>query len=816
MKCYLLLVAFAACNAGPGAAAEPDWLSEATDAVQRSPLDVDVQFVNGDLASVDRRGTRAAPSVRMATVLVEDPEASDLGEPAKSTDAQADFDFAPKLASLYSGSVPIDCGDPCIDCGDPCSQGGSIGCGAPVAGLACLDSVGNCCLGGNQPWPCLPGARPVGFWTDAFRIGWWGVGTDGSKNKTGEFQDLSSSPFWDVDAISSDGVRTWSFVLSGLDNEANDARARYYGPSGSGRVDFQRFLRRWDHDPLTGFDVNNPVPPGPNDNVISQDLNVGEDYAIRVDELDTRFQGRISDSLKWRLNVWAQRKFGERQSNATAHCFNINAPNPPGANGNVCHVLSQRQTIDWITVEIQPVVEVRFDNVALEYSRTMRGFAQDDQSITRQYTRFNFSPASGELGPDFAYAVVPESFTQVDRLKATAILTEDNQLYGNAYIGDTKNDFRDTHRSFSGYDLRLINSSIDDLKVTAYSSLYDEHNDFPPFFFNAPPLAPANNYDETSLRHPVDYLRTRAGLRGSWQPFGDRGPRRTNFGLWEGTSLVSGYEYYFLARDFATYDTALGPFTQLDTKTHQIEFGPSTRWSPSMDTYARYKVQFIDNPLIGVREFSGGFNTNQPEQVHLTEIGWTWLPAANFMTTAQLTLINSWHQSEFANFSEDSYPIVLTAWYAPTPRLSLTGGYAHFSNWIDQDITLGFTTPNIPVPPVRTETTRWNYAGENDLISFSANYAWRPDVQLVGGVEWNRGFNGFTVPPSPAGADWSLLPFLSDVIVETTRLTAGVDWQPFAATDVYLRYIVFDYDDISSGLYTGTAHMALAGATRTW
>lgn len=691
----------------------------------------------------------------------------------------------------------------------------------------CECAMGNCYLTEDGRWVsndamCDVWGSPVYGPNTAVRFGWWGVGTDGSLNKTGEFQDLRSSPFWDVDSISSDGVRTWDITLSGLDNEANDARVYYFGPSLSARLDFQRYLRRWDHDPLTGYDRDNPVPPGPDDNVVSEDLNVGEDYAIRVQELDTKFQGRLADNLKWRLNVWSMRKFGERQSNATAHCFNINAPAPAGANGNVCHVLSQRQTIDWLTVEIEPVIEARFDDITVEYSRTMRGFGQDDGAIDRQYTRFGFTPASGTLGPDFNYAIVPESFTQIDRLKVDARLTEYNQLYANLYHGDTKNDFRNTHREFNGYDLRLINSAMDDVKLIGYTSRYEEENDFPPFFLDAPPLSPApvppatTSYDENSLRHPVDYTRTRAGLKGSWQPFGDRGPRHSNYGLWDGTSLASGYEYYLLERDFATYNTALGPFTEPDTKSHQIEFGPSTRWSRSLDTYVRYKIRFIEDPLIGVREFNGRFNSNQPEQVHLTEVGWTWTPATNFMTTTQVSFINSWHDSEYADFSEDNYPMVFTMWYAPTQRLNLTSGYAYYSNWIDQDITLGFTTPDVPVPPVRTETTQWSYSGENHLVNFGANYALTERVQLVGGYEWNRGTNVFNVPPSIAGADWSLLPFLADVIVETQRVTAGVDWQPYRDTNVYLRYVYFDYDDLSEGLYTGTAHMALAGVTRTW
>jgi hypothetical protein len=90
-------------------------------------------------------------------------------------------------------------------------------------------------------------------------------------------------------------------------------------------------------------------------------------------------------------------------------------------------------------------------------------------------------------------------------------------------------------------------------------------------------------------------------------------------------------------------------------------------------------------------------------------------------------------------------------------------------------------------------------------------------VQLVGGYEFNRGSNTFDIPPSPhAGVDWSTVETVADVIVETQRLTAGVDWQPYRNTNLYLRYIYFDYDDISAGLYGGTAHMVLAGGTRTW
>ena len=627
------------------------------------------------------------------------------------------------------------------------------------------------------------------------RFGWWGIDTDGDPLKVGEFQELESSPFWDVDGIWTDGRQTLDLTLSGLDDEATAARAYYYAPKLTAKAEFEQFLRRWDHDPLSGFDLNGPAAPAPADNIVSEDLNAGEDYAIRVQKLDLRFQGRLTKNLKWKLNLWGLRKFGERQANATAHCFDLNPA--PGNQNNTCHVLSQRQTIDWTTVEVQPVIEARFGNAVVEYSRTMREFGQSDQLVSRTYTRFGFSPASGAGGPPFAYAIVPESFTQIDRLKISVPLDEVNQFYGNLYVGDTKNEFRGTHRDFYGYDLRLINQAIEDVTLTGYAKLDVQQNELPTRFFTSPPLGigagTPGQFEPSSLRHPLEYNAARFGLKGNWQP--DR---------WRRLSLVGGYEYYELGRDFADYDTRSGPFTQQDTKTHEINIGPYWRFSHSLTSYVRYKARFTEDPLIGVRENDGEFNTNQPEEEHRIEIGGTWTPTSCFMATALLGIENRWHDSEFANFDEENYPVNFTLWYAPTQRLSLTGGYAYFSNWIDQDITIGFRQNP-------TETTQWSYGGTNQLFSIGANYAWTPRTQLVGGVEWNRGSNVFAVPPSTAGADWSLLPTFSDVLVETTRINAGIDHHLGPTTDCYFRYVLFDYEDKSTAFNSGTAHMFLAG-----
>ena len=109
---------------------------------------------------------------------------------------------------------------------------------------------------------------------------------------------------------------------------------------------------------------------------LAEDLNVGHDYAIRVQQLKANFHGRLTKDAKWRLNVWSMRKSGERQAMALSNSYDR-----PGVAGNcqACHVLSQRQEIDWRTVEIEPVVEARQGPVSVSFSLPIRSFNQGDQ-----------------------------------------------------------------------------------------------------------------------------------------------------------------------------------------------------------------------------------------------------------------------------------------------------------------------------------------------------------------------------------------------------------------------------------------------------
>lgn len=615
----------------------------------------------------------------------------------------------------------------------------------------------------------------------ALRGGWWGIQTDGSRTKTGEYQSLQSSEFWDVDGLVTDGRKTLNFAVTGLDSEATDVRARYFGPRVSANVEYQRYLRRLDHDPLAGMTDFQQQPPGGTP-IIKEDLNAGEDYAIRVQELKTNFKGNLTKNLRWRLGIWGMRKKGERQVNAMGHCFNHPSDTDIGGNpvfGTSCHVLTQRQRIDWVTTEIEPAIEATLGPATIEYARTMRAFAQDDQVTTRSYDNFGGFLVAGDL----PYAVVPENFTEIDRVKANLLLMPGWDAYTQYYTGNTKNKFRNTNRRLWGFDARTTVRPSRATSLTGYAKKNVQTGQIP--------TVAVPNEILADVRAPINYDQSIAGLKGRWRPFyGERSWRRR-------LRLSGGYEYRGLARENAIFPEDFVTVEQAQTTANLGRVRASMKWNSAIESYVRYRLAFIDNPLYGIAK-NGETNTGLPTEEHLVEIGGTWTPADNFLLTGTFGVENRMNTSGVSDFQEDNFPAVMTAWYAPIPQWTFSGGLAFFTNSIDQNITLGGLSDTI--------TSRWNFRGRSDVINLGTTYAWSDFLTLSGGFEFVRGSNGFTSPAIP----YDLSQF-SDVLVETTRWTAGIDYQVFNGADLYFRYQFFDYEDKSQAINSGTANMFLTG-----
>lgn len=691
------------------------------------------------------------------------------------------------------------------------------------------------------------------------RSGWWAADVDGSRTMIGEYQDLDSSPFWELDHLSTDGLRSDNIFITGTDNETTQAGWDYAGPGLRANVEYERFVHSLTPDPLANFpqavaDAANPGSYLPvAGDFIAEDLNVGEDYAIRVQQLKARFQGDLTDKIRWRLNVWGMRKSGERQVIALADCFDHTQI---AGDARQCHVLSRRQQIDWLTMELEPGVEGKWGPVTISYSRPMRSFNQNDQPLTRLYNSLppivdgqSMPPQLGsEAYPDgafYPYAVVPENLTQIDKLKIGADISETTRVYGLLYHGSTENRHRNFARDFGGFDVRLTDRSIENLKWTGYAKLNYETNQSPTALISGEQLT-FDRYDETEIEctwsdprqyggcgcEPVivpcvvgedgvpdffasdalvpliDYVRTTAGVNGRWTPF--RGEPTWRRGL----AFYGRYEYRVLHRENAASDVTLEPAVVVNvdqpcTDSHLVHIGASQRWSRAYDTFVRYTGRYDDQPLYSIRSSNGTTNSNLPLRTDLVEIGGTWAPAAYLLANVTFGIQNRFQDSAVADFDEDSYPLTVSLWYAPTPALSFSAGYAYLTNWVRQAVTLGDDFDNgEPYAPV---TRNWDYGGRSEVWSLGGSYAWTRHLLLRGNLQYVQGRNEIASTVFDEPYVWPEIAELARDAMDSLRLSAGFDYRLHPGATTYFRYNYLEYDDAVRTTTDGTAHMFLAG-----
>jgi hypothetical protein len=687
------------------------------------------------------------------------------------------------------------------------------------------------------------------------RMGWWIMWTHGSQVKTGEYQDMGSSPFFDVDGFSSDGTKTVGVTVTGTDNESTQGKVYYYKNGLTAKVDYERFPHQLNHDPLNNIPgpeaatVSPPLDP----KIIKQDLNVGQNYVLRVQELNACFKKQITDDLQVRLDVWGLKKDGTRQVNAVAMCYanesgfgvanNLLPPDHPPLTqfaGNKCHVLSQLQTVDWITTEVKPVVSWRVgDSLNVEYSRPMRDFSAGDSLATRFYDRTGqLSYAPGAVNPNpYASAVVPDSYTQMDQLKISGEITEDTKAYTYMMLGNTANETNNMDRWFNNVDVRITNTSLQNVTLTGYGTLFNEDESMPDLatitaINQGAPVNGVQNTRPTQAQvagqsvHPINYRRSTGGIKGVWRPWGGGYTR-------DGLAFMAGYEYCDLERSFAIFPLTAGSVAfptggvvdQSQTITNSFQIGPDYRWSERFDTYLRYKHQQADQPLVGVQPFNGVFNSILPQYDNIVELGFNWVPSDWLVFNACVGVEKGENHAvygaqtwEHINYDEENYPMSFNIWYAATKKWSLSAGYAIYSNFVGQDINVAdqSTFNANPASAASPVTGRWNYGGRAQVINFGSQYAATNRVIFMGQIEWIRGNNAVTnssmlIPGSAGNVLVTDLGNYSEVLNETTRFTIGMDWKISPRVVNYYRYELYDFKDIAPGYQSGTAQGILGG-----
>ena len=573
------------------------------------------------------------------------------------------------------------------------------------------------------------------------RAGAWGVHASGSPTKVGEYQNLNPRPCLTAKASGATATRPSTSAPT-----AATTRPTTAGCTISARMSKPTWIMS---DSSTNSTPTitpaatiwaktiRPGRQGPSRQVptarkhrlfTDNNLSPGQDFAIRVQEFKANFKGNITENLKWRLNVFGIDKEGERQVNEFQHCSaaagNGSGPNLPGGPlpiGRHSGSCSRRQP-DQPVPRDQPepahrladdrnhalagtADRLRYDAGVFAPDSDVHGERSDGRpSITtpRRLTASTrpplrpplprlLTPAARQAAINnltAGYAIVPDSQTQIDRLKFSTKIGCNTDVYLLGYAGYNEDELRDTYRNFNGADLRITNKSIDNLTLTVYGKYYREDTTSPltalsPYAVTA---VPANNfYQEPYLGSGPQINREihTFGINGRWRPFEDQCGTLCQPAELCGRVRVQHADarerrrYAPFRRPVARSSIRRGYFTQPNSNKNTFTVGVEEKWSPKFDTFLRYKFISTEYPLYGITPDAGQLYRRVeqplPTQENRVELGCTWTPTDCLMVNATLYVENAMSDAPYVAWTSNSLPFTVSAWWAATSGLVVLG-----------------------------------------------------------------------------------------------------------------------------------------------
>ena len=442
------------------------------------------------------------------------------------------------------------------------------------------------------------------------------------------------------------------------------------------------------------------------------------------------------------------------------------------------------------------------------------------------------------------YAVVPNNNTQMDQLKVGAQLTDDTKAYAFLMLGSNTEEELQMTRLFNNVDVRVTNTSFKNVSLTAYGGVYNEDESAPSAAavqaINHPNPDPAAGPTlvqiSDGLLQPIDYHKVTAGLKGTWRPWGggyDQG----------GLAIMAGYEYGVLDRTNAVYTALPGPspipptepFTvvldESRTITNSFQIGPDYRWSATFDTFIRYKYQHADEPLIGFTFSNGIFNTLLPQEDHIVEVGFNWVPADWLVMFASIGIEESWNHSLPASvdLTSQTFDQLQRAELPDFARLVVRSQrkallFSRLQRLFElRGAERCDRQRSRPVQRRRGHRRpghgAWNYNGQAHVVTLGSRYRASHSVTFSGEFEWVRGLDAITNSTTffpNSGNTITDLGSYSTVSNVTTRVRLGVDWKLAPRVGTFFRYELYNFDDIAPGYQTGLAQGVLGGFLATY
>ena len=311
------------------------------------------------------------------------------------------------------------------------------------------------------------------------------------------------------------------------------------------------------------------------------------------------------------------------------------------------------------------------------------------------------------------YNIVPDSQTQIDRLKFSTKIGCATDVYLLGYVGYNEDLLRDTYRNFNGADLRITNRSIDSLTVTTYAKYYreDDHDALDAAELLAIIRSRSRSfYQETSLggRPQIDRQTPAFGVNSRWRPFEDQCGIRGGLAFVAGTNTATccGKTPAIRLLPAGPAHSSMRPASSrspIRTRTRSPwasrRSGPpsSTRTSATSSSRPNTRCTAL-LPMSGT-SIGDALNSTLPTQENRVELGCTWTPTDCLMVNATLYVENAMSNAPYVNWQSNSLPFTLSAWWAPTQDWSFSIGAAEMDSWINQDVSLGTARYSTFPPP---------------------------------------------------------------------------------------------------------------------
>ncbi len=478
-----------------------------------------------------------------------------------------------------------------------------------------------------------------------------------------------------------------------------------------------------------------------------QDFNKGDDNKLLIEELKANNTIFIPDLpfLKFNFDYRSYQKRGNCQATTVGKC-------------SQCHVTSRNKSVNTSTNDVVSGVEASFGPATISYSHLLRDFTEHASAPLANYGNgASFFLVKG-IAP---YSLVPDSRLNVDAVNLRSALPLDSTIYANVQHGRRENRDTGDDVTFNSMAARLSKYFSRFLTCDAFYNTYKLQN-------------------KTS--GGIDIDTRRGGLDVTMHPL-------------KNSSLTCSYQWEDTHRDNAAWSS---------TRKNIYRISWSQRLLKKMRLNMYYKKTRVEDPFVmNDQSFTGLVHTSLPQKEDEMYSAVNWSPLYNVTLNTSLRYTNS--RSSRYDSDEDRWEYVVSIWYVPYERLTLTGSYTLSKTSVNSFGTL--KTYHLTSADSLFKYDDFPYDGRSQAWYFSSTYQLTPRISVTGDVTWIDSIADFDKKINGRN-----IGSFSDLSIGQVETSLGINYACTRRLTLNARYMYREYDDHETSYFDGKINMISVGA----